>query len=247
MAASLGWRIDSAAAFGPVLESSEVEYVVVPHVLEHLAAEGGPAAGGAIENDGLVLCEILVVIRRLRISAKLEHAASDVDSARNLAALVDLGRIAHVHDERIALADHLTCPRRRYSRHRGIGGFQQLLDCSGHVILLFRRLREASYDAESGGSTVLNSARDTPCCAGASRPGSGPGFVNGVGTQETSHHVGFDGRRFGQCKSPWRDRGCCTIVGSARLRASSETALPGCVMPMTCFGRHSHVYPPEEQ
>src|SRR5262249_43563616 len=60
--AGLGRLVDRAPAFGPILERAEVVDLLVAHVFEHLAAQGRAAARGAIENDGFVLGEILIVV-----------------------------------------------------------------------------------------------------------------------------------------------------------------------------------------
>src|SRR5205823_15039909 len=79
--------VDGAAGLGPILEGAEIVDLLVAEVLEHLAGQGRAPAGGAIHDDTFVLREILVVVRRLRIGAKFQHAARDVHRAGNLAAL----------------------------------------------------------------------------------------------------------------------------------------------------------------
>jgi hypothetical protein len=46
---------------GPVLEAAEIVNVLVAHVLEQLTAQGGAAAGTAVNDHVLVLGKVLVV------------------------------------------------------------------------------------------------------------------------------------------------------------------------------------------
>src|SRR3954470_347674 len=66
--------LDLAALFGPVLEGADIVDLVVAEILERLAGQRGTAARGAVEDHGLVPGEILVVIGRVRIGTKLQHA-----------------------------------------------------------------------------------------------------------------------------------------------------------------------------
>src|SRR6185312_1091802 len=81
--------IDGAAVLGPVLECAEIAHVAVAEILERLARQGRAAAGGAIDDDRLVLAEGLVVIGRSRIGAEFEHTARHVQRAGDLAGLLD--------------------------------------------------------------------------------------------------------------------------------------------------------------
>src|SRR5215469_8760708 len=98
-------RLHFAAGVRPVLEAAEIVDVLVAHVLEQLAAQGGAAAGAAIEDHILVLGKILVVRGRVGVGAKFQKTARDVERARDLATLFHFRRFAHVDDERIALRD----------------------------------------------------------------------------------------------------------------------------------------------
>src|SRR5947209_3416676 len=75
---SPGRLVDRASAFGPILEGAEIVDLGVTHVLEYLAAQGRAPARGAIDDDGFLLGEILVVVGRLGIGAEFQHAARDV-------------------------------------------------------------------------------------------------------------------------------------------------------------------------
>src|SRR6185437_5484176 len=68
-------RFDRTAAFSPILEGADVVHLAVAHILEHLAAERRAPARRAIEDDGLVLGKILVVVGRLGVGAEFQHAA----------------------------------------------------------------------------------------------------------------------------------------------------------------------------
>src|SRR5215470_1318592 len=96
--------LDYPAAFGPVLESAEIIDPLVAHVFEHLAGKRGAPARTAIEDHGVVLFEVVVVVGRIGIGAKLQHAARDIEGAGDLAALFDFGRVPHVDDKRFALS-----------------------------------------------------------------------------------------------------------------------------------------------
>src|SRR5262245_43590646 len=133
----LGRLVDRASAFGPILEGAEIVDAVVAHLLEYLAAQGRASARRAIDDHGLVLGEILVVVGRLGIGAEFQHAARDVHGAGDLAALFHFRSIAHVDHQRVALGDHLARLLRRDPRHRGVGRFHHLLDARRHGHLLY--------------------------------------------------------------------------------------------------------------
>src|ERR1700723_520104 len=78
--------LDRAAAFGPVLEAADIVDLAIAHILEQLAGQCRAAAGGAIDQDGLVPREILVVGGRVRVGAKFQQAPRDVKGAGGLAA-----------------------------------------------------------------------------------------------------------------------------------------------------------------
>src|ERR1700682_1767090 len=127
---------DRTAAFDPILEGADVEHLAKAHVLEYLGSQRGTSAGCAVQDDGLVLGEILVVVGRLGIGAKFQHAARDMYRAGNLAALLNLRRVAHVDHQGVALVDHLARLSRRDLRNRGVGGFHHLLYACRHLCLL---------------------------------------------------------------------------------------------------------------
>src|SRR5260370_33960275 len=60
---------------GPIFESADIVDLVVPHILEDLPGERRTTAGSAIEDNGLFLIEILVVVWRVRVGAKFQHSA----------------------------------------------------------------------------------------------------------------------------------------------------------------------------
>jgi len=76
------------------------------------------------------------VVGRLGIGAKFQHAARDVYRAGNLAALLNLRRVAHVDHQGVALVDHLARLSRCDLRNRGVGGFHHLLYACRHLCLL---------------------------------------------------------------------------------------------------------------
>src|SRR5258707_12882967 len=55
---------------GPIFESADIIDLVVTHILEDLPGERRTTAGSAIEDNGLFLIEILVVVWRVRVGAK---------------------------------------------------------------------------------------------------------------------------------------------------------------------------------
>src|SRR5438034_10877719 len=60
---------------GPIFESADIIDLVVTHILEDLPGERRTTAGSAIEDNGLFLIEILVVVWRVRVGAKFQHSA----------------------------------------------------------------------------------------------------------------------------------------------------------------------------
>ena len=51
--------VDLAAGLDPVLEAAEVEHLVVAEILQELAGQRRAPAGGAMQDDGLVLAKFL--------------------------------------------------------------------------------------------------------------------------------------------------------------------------------------------
>src|ERR1700688_1476975 len=60
---------------GPIFKSADIIDLVVTHILEDLPGERRTNAGSAIEENGLFLIEILVVVWRVRGGAKFQHSA----------------------------------------------------------------------------------------------------------------------------------------------------------------------------
>src|SRR6476660_3420988 len=60
---------------GPIFKSADIIDLVVTHILEDLPGERRTTAGSAIEDNGLFLIEILVVVWRVRVGAKFQHSA----------------------------------------------------------------------------------------------------------------------------------------------------------------------------
>src|SRR3954471_14692401 len=76
--ASLDRLIDFAPAFNPILEGAEIVDLIIAHVFEHFAAQARAPARRAVKDDGLVLGEIFIMVRRLWIGAEFQHAARNV-------------------------------------------------------------------------------------------------------------------------------------------------------------------------
>lgn len=89
------------AILGPIFEFTKLYIGTLP-----ARAERPPDA--QYTTTLLSLAKILIVIRRVGIGAKLQHAARVMHGASNLAALLRLPRILHINDQRIAFGDHLT-------------------------------------------------------------------------------------------------------------------------------------------
>src|SRR5438876_583769 len=60
---------------GPIFKSADIIDLLVTHILEDLPGERRTTAGSAIEDNGLFLIEILVVVWRVRVGAKFQHSA----------------------------------------------------------------------------------------------------------------------------------------------------------------------------
>jgi hypothetical protein len=54
---------------GPIFKSADIIDLLVTHILEDLPGERRTTAGSAIEDNGLFLIEILVVVWRVRVGA----------------------------------------------------------------------------------------------------------------------------------------------------------------------------------
>ncbi len=134
--AGLDRPVHGAVGIGPHLEAAEVVDLGVAEVLEQLAGERRASAGGAIQDDGLGLGEVLVVVGRLGIGTKFQHPARDVHGARDLAALFHLRRVAHVDEQRIAAAHQFVRLSRGDLRHDGVRGVDQLFDGECHGVSL---------------------------------------------------------------------------------------------------------------
>src|ERR1044071_9317278 len=89
-------RLGVEPGIGQLLEAADIEDLAVAEILQRLAAERRAAARGAIDQHRLVLLEGFVVVRALRVGAKFEHAARDVDRVFELAARLHLARVAHI-------------------------------------------------------------------------------------------------------------------------------------------------------
>src|SRR5581483_619345 len=126
--------LDRAAAFAPVLEAADIVDLAIAHVLEQLAGKRGAPARGAVDQHGLVFRKILVVGRRIRIGAKLEQSARDVNCAGSLAARLHFRTVPNVEEQRIAFGDLLARFGRADLWDRGVGGFHHLLDTECHVL-----------------------------------------------------------------------------------------------------------------
>ena len=65
------------AAVGPILESAHIVHVAIAHIFERLPSERRATAGSAIDDDGLVPGETLVVVGRLggRLGIPACHAS----------------------------------------------------------------------------------------------------------------------------------------------------------------------------
>src|ERR1044072_2092789 len=135
--------LDRRAGLLPFAEAApDVRDRLWPHAGRGLRRERGAPAAGAEEHELLVLGELRLVIRAVRIDPELEHAARAVECAGHLALALTLARIAQVDEGHVGAAVQLARLVDAERLDLALGGVEQRLVSGGdflrHVGLLIR-------------------------------------------------------------------------------------------------------------
>ncbi len=101
--------IDRAAGLHPILEPTEVPHIGVAEILQGLAGQRRAPTRRAIQDHRPIFGKCLKMKGRLRVGAKLQHAAADMNGTGHLTAGLHLRRVAHIHHQGLPGINQRSC------------------------------------------------------------------------------------------------------------------------------------------